>query len=110
MKNKFIWWGGLSTADETRKVSSYMKNVVEKRDEKKRKKRLKQAKNWIDSEIARTALEGRYNHKVVGISEDIAPDLVQWLNDAGYTAIYISSIYPVLSISWEDNNADQRND
>lgn len=104
MKNKFKWWFGLPTADETRKVSSYMKNVVEKRNEKKRKKHLKQAKNLIEREIARTALEGCYNYYVVEISEDIAPDLVQWLNDAGYTAIYMGSFYPVLSISWEDNN------
>ena len=106
MKNKLKWWFGLSTADETRKVSSYMKNVVEKRNEKKRKRRLKHAKNVIEGEIARAALEGCCNHDVVGIDEDIAPELVQWLNDAGYTAIYMGSIYPILSISWEEHNAD----
>ncbi len=95
----------LSTAEETRKVSLYMKKVVDKREEKARKKRIKKVKACIEGEIARSALKGEMACTVPGINEDIAEPLAQWLSGLGYKASYTPGYYGRrYHISWEEQN------
>ncbi len=110
MHRRITWLLKPSTAEETRKVTAYMKAVIEKKRIKGRKRNIKHAINCIEGDIARSALLGISACTFDYFDPEIVNEVIEHFTALGYKATFarddelsINSLF----ISWSDEqNAD----
>jgi len=95
-KNEFI------DAKSARDMSEYMKNFVEKKKNKERKRKVQIIKKFINHEIINKILLGEKRVNVYGIDSDIVADITEYLTSCGYLN-YFDPIRKCICISWEES-------